>query len=204
MKHQGIHFSEKQLIMAVIDDHDLDHILAKHLSECPICMSEKKRLEQELKKLGDMAKALAPDPKKKPLLLPQERINIRPFRPVLALGVALILLLMILVFPKPDNTFDDKIMADILLEMEKDQQFFSEVNALEQSAFQGIFPENDDESYGNFDDEFLEFLLPMEVERFKGSEVQRFRGSEVNAEPRTQNPEPGAQNVEPRAQNDER
>ncbi len=175
MKHQGIHLNEKQLILSVIDAHDLDHVLVKHLAECSKCMSERKRLELELKKLGDMAKTLAPHPKRRPLALFQERKNTRSFRLVPALGFALILFLIFIVLPRTDKIDDNIIMADILLEMERDQQLLSEVRALEQSAFQGIFPEIDDELYENFDDDFLEFLVPMEVEMFKGSEVQRLK-----------------------------
>ena len=171
MKSQTIHLNEEQFIRSVVDISDLSADAQIHLSACPMCQKKKQQFEQELNRLECMAKAFAPLPQRnvicseKPAFL--KKISFYPlFRPVFAAGTAVLLLTLgIIWLPAPIS--QEEQMARLAIEMEDDRQLMTEIRILEEDALPEFYQDISGEFYGYFDEEFVDFVVPMESIRIR-------------------------------------
>lgn len=179
MKSQTIHLDEAGLIRSVVDMNDLSADVRHHLSECPICQRKKQQFEQELTSLERMAEAFAPLPRKRVMYLekPFGKVSFYTLlRPVFAAGTAIVLLVLgILWLPAPltisqneqtEHSQTEQI-ARVVEEMEEDRQLMAEIRDLEEDALPDFYQGISGESYGYFDEDFVDFVVPMEETRIR-------------------------------------
>ncbi|MDM8552789.1 hypothetical protein QUF72_22100 [Desulfobacterales bacterium HSG2] len=168
MKIQTIHLDEEQLIRSVVDENDLSADVRNHLSACPMCQGKKQQFERELDTLGHMAKIFAPSPREsvtyseKPGFF--EKVGFYPLlRPVLAA----LLIFGIILPPALLTISEEERMARLVEEMENDRQLMTEIRALEEDALPDFYQDISGEFYGYFDEEFVNFVAPMEETRIR-------------------------------------
>ena len=172
------HLNEDQIIMSVVDEDDLPESVKSHLKACPLCQEQRRGLMSQLDKMGGMAKDLAPQPKAGPLAYPKpwgpkpwdagawQRVFSR--WPVFASALACFLIiagiwgLMLLQGPegKP-QVRQVNIASDSSVEQRVAEMVFIE-DLLEESALPDYYLDIAVASPEDFDDEFLEFVVPVE------------------------------------------
>lgn len=162
MKSKHIHLSEDQLIRFLTDEKES----GDHLSACPECQGKKQQFEKELDKLGQMAKAFAPSPQYDTVFLKKtgfsEKTVYHPFRrSVFAAGFVIVLLVTGIWWSVQNDISSEPQLAGIISEMEKDQKLMSEIYEMGEYAPPDLYLEISGESYGYFNDEFLEFVAPL-------------------------------------------
>lgn len=172
MKNKNFHINEDQLIIAVIDQNDLPAAVRLHLSKCPACQEKKRQLDQELGNLGRMAREFAPLPKRKAshilshILDGIQKTNtgLWSWRPLFAASFAALFLIagIWMTSPPVKNTSQEQMTARIINEMEEDQYFILEIKALEENALPDFYPYVSGESDRYFDEEFINFVVPVE------------------------------------------
>ncbi|MCP4105999.1 MAG: hypothetical protein GY749_10745 [Desulfobacteraceae bacterium] len=171
MKSNNFHIDEDQLIIAVVDQDDLPVAVQSHLSECPECLEKKRQLEQELETLGHMAREFAPLPRAKAghimsrirAAVQGKNKGFRSWHPVFATCfVVLFLIVGMWMTSPPIKDSSEQITARLINEMEEDQYFILEIKALEENALPEIYPYISGESYNCYDDEFINYVVPME------------------------------------------
>ncbi|MFC1579854.1 hypothetical protein ACFL4N_02970 [Thermodesulfobacteriota bacterium] len=158
MKDQ--HLDEDQIIVSMVDEHDLPGKSKSHLETCPECQERKGVLMAQLEGMGHMAKKMAPRPRS--IRLPEPKISWGlSFRwPVVASGLASLFIIVAvwgLMFlggpplkmaPTPAGqqmvglSFIDDILEDSVLP----------------AYYQDIAPV----SFEYFDDAFMDFVIPLE------------------------------------------
>ena len=96
------HLSYDELIQNLVDRTDLEAIRKEHLEACPHCRIQAETLQRRYDRLGQMARELAPQPKHAFRVPESGRTSTgRQFRPVLAMGVAAVLILgLTLLWPR--------------------------------------------------------------------------------------------------------
>ncbi len=171
MKNNNFHISEDQLIIAVVDQDDLPAAVQSHLSECPECLEKKRQLEQELETLGHMAREFAPLPQAKAshimsrirAAIQEKNKGFWSWQPVLAASfVVLFLIVGMWMTSPPVKNGSEQITARLINEMEEDQYFILEVKALEENALPEFYPYISGETYHYYDDEFINYVVPVE------------------------------------------
>jgi hypothetical protein len=166
MRSRDIHLNEERLICSVVDQNDLSADEQNHLFTCSVCQGEKQQLEQELTNLGRMAKEFAPLPEKNIIPLLQESLQ-KPrsswsWRPVFAAGFVVILLIVGIWMYSPFKRYQEYKIAKLIERMKDDEKLMAEIRSLEEQALSGFYMDISGESYRYVDDEFLEFILPLE------------------------------------------
>jgi len=158
------HLSEDQIIQAVVDMNDLPQTLQLHLAECSQCLADKNGFEREMALLGQQAKRLAPDPRRRIILpAPKSRNvigNLLDWRNLTA-AAATVAAVFILVWgtnlvrnlsdPEPSRLAAEMVEAEILM---------TEVNTLVDNALPPFYLEISGENNAAYDDEFFQFLIP--------------------------------------------
>ena len=162
MKDSEIHLSEEQLICAVVQEDDLGQAVKNHLLACSKCKTEKKRFEHDLNSLGRLAKDFTPKPVKRPAPALKDKKVHRPFRPIMAAGFALMLLLVALWWTGTQEPVENMMYSQILQEMEEDIDLMEKIERLESLALSGMVMETNGESYEQLNEEFLNFVVPVE------------------------------------------
>jgi len=170
VKGMDIHLNEDQIIKAVVDQNDLSADERSHLSTCSVCQGKKKQFEQELNNLGRMVKECAPLPERKLIPLYQEPLQKSWgswfWRPVFVCGVALILLIAGIWFSTPYKSYREYKTAQLIEEIEDDQKFMDAIEVLEEKVLFNFYPDVSGEPYSYVDDEFLEFIFPLEESQY--------------------------------------
>lgn len=162
MKAIEKHLTQDQLIMAVVDEDDLDSTSAAHLSICPDCRLRLQQMTQKLDKLEELARKTAPKPLETPLPLPEPRGGRLFFKPMAVAAMAVLLMVLVVTWPWNRTENNHIGIAAIFQEMEKDEQLMADIEALESFALSGLHMEANGNGYGMIDDEFIDFLVPRE------------------------------------------
>jgi len=162
------HLNESEIIRAVADHKDLDDETQSHLSLCPVCQKEKEEFEHKLNHLAYMTEKFAPLPRKKLTIPLSSPVRIlKPYNPswnrhpVFVTGMAVTLLLIVSSWIMINN--QGEITAQIIREMDEDQRLITEIQYLEENILPDVYTNISGESYGYFDEEFLDFMVPVEV-----------------------------------------
>ncbi len=157
---KNIHLKEDQIFHCVVDEESSPREIRRHIEKCPVCQKKKASLASELEHLGKMAGDFVPTPIKKPVLSLKEP-GVKRFRlPVFATGLATGLLVAFLVGAplyltmqkqaKSDLTFINEVHTNIVEDM------------LVEPALYEHYLDITSPSYSFFDDEFLDFMAPVE------------------------------------------
>jgi hypothetical protein len=160
MKNKSIHLSQDQILLSLVDDNDLSEDIKIHLLGCPACRRKKMAFVLELDRLGEKAKYFAPDVKQNPAFLFQKAQYSFIRRPIYAVGLALVLItvlsLSILLFT------DSSKQMTTQLSTEKENYLYLLDEILEEPYLPDPYLDITVASNSYFDDEFVEFIVPME------------------------------------------
>jgi len=166
MKNQEIHLNEDQMIRAVVDENDLTTPERNHLSRCSVCQKEKQEFEQALTRLGDISKELVPLPRRRFIPAVQGSRSSLRWRPAMAAGFIVVLLMIAIWWTWLFTRFQENGSLQLTQKVESDQQFMAGITFIEDDALPDryldiIGSSNDDDYDVYYDDEFLEFILPL-------------------------------------------
>ncbi len=173
------HPNEDQLILAIVDETKLPVSIREHLSLCPKCRSEIKKIEQNLNNLGQTAKQLAPAAHRK-ISLPVEK-PLKIYRWLHdwqisfgAIATAAVVVLVIWLSIPSTILYEDSldIMAQVTWD---DDVFITEINMLTQNAIPQVYLDIIGEYSVSIDDEFIKFVVP-DFETNSLSYFQRRKG----------------------------
>jgi len=162
MENKSMHLNEDQILVSLVDENDLPEDLKSHLQACPICQEKKITLISELENLGKTAKAFTPLPRQKPVLFLQKSRYYIFRRPVFTAGFSMILIIMCLISFQLFTDSSKQITTRLAMETEEDLYLLEDI--LEESALPVYYLDIAVTFNSYFDDEFLEFITPMEEE----------------------------------------
>lgn len=161
MNDKTIHLSEDQILLSLVDENDLPGDIKNHLSACPACRHKKTAFVLELDRLGEKTKDFTPDSKQKPVLFFRKPWYSFPRLPLSAAGFALVLII---------------VAASILVQFtDSSKQMTTRLSAEKEASLLYLVDEIVEEPYlpdpylditaasnSYFDDEFVEFVVPLE------------------------------------------
>jgi hypothetical protein len=158
MKDKGMHVNEDRILLSIVDGDDLSEDMKDHLTACPLCRAKRMALTCDLERLGEMAKEFTPLPRKGPVR-PLWKPHRFPLRlPVFAAGFAVVLVIACLwslsLFTHPSK----QRMPPVSTEVKADLSLIDDI--VEGSDVPEYYLDIAD-TYGYFDDRFLEFLVPL-------------------------------------------
>ena len=161
---KDFHLDEDQILRAVVDEADLPRSVREHLSTCPLCRANKEQLEQDLNRLGRMAERFTP--------LPGKRVSLPEPKPRggmdwvwnrrVAFGItAMTALLIIFVWWSPLlRTIPETGTGTLIQEFWESDQLMTDVSMLVENALPPVFLDITGESDSEFDEEFMQFVVP--------------------------------------------
>ncbi|MDY6955052.1 MAG: hypothetical protein SWE60_26420 [Thermodesulfobacteriota bacterium] len=160
------HLKEADLLKALVDETDLPALSREHLKTCHLCRSEKDRLELALAELGHRAERFAPSPRRK-VALPVHESAARAlswdwnWRRTLVAGMVTAVAAIIVVYGAISfKDVQEAKLAALTQEIWEDDLFMTEVSALSENALPLFCSEVSGESYPDFDEEFMDFVVP--------------------------------------------
>jgi len=165
VKTQDKHLNEDQMIRAIVDENDMTMAEHNHLLECSLCQKEKQSFAQVLRRIGETSKELVPPPQRRFIPVIQEGFSLVRWRPALAVGMVILLLMIGIWGTSLFTRFHKSGSVYISKQMESDQQSVTEMMFAEEDALPDRYlyiignGNSDDDVY--YDDEFLEFVLPL-------------------------------------------
>ncbi len=152
------HLNKEEIIRAVVDENDLSDTLREHLSSCDLCRSEKERFENQLSRIGSLAKRLSPSPGPG-IILPEQKERWH-WRSLVAACMTAVIIMAVAWWKIPVTTSPDGINDELSLEIVKDEQLINEISWLEEHALPQVYFDISGESDLNISEEFMEFLIP--------------------------------------------
>jgi len=165
-KKKEAHLKEADLLQAVVDEADLPASLQEHLKACRLCRHEKDRLERALTELGDRAEHFAPSLRRR-VALPVRGSTRRAlpwywnWRRTLVAGMVTAVAAVIVVYGAISvKNLEEAELAALTQEMWEDDLFMIEVSALSENALPLFCSDVSGESYPDFDEEFIDFVVP--------------------------------------------
>jgi hypothetical protein len=168
------HLNEDQTICSVLDESVLSPELKTHMASCGLCADSKRKLEKDLKQLGDNARSFAPSMEQKtalPLEKSGEKSEFFSFghfnkSPALSLAATAVILITI-VWWSPVFKFDPVSKSDNGLKTgEADQEIWeadellTEISRLSENSLPVVYMDISGESYLGLEEEFIDFVAP--------------------------------------------
>jgi hypothetical protein len=154
------HLGEKDILQAVIDNTDLSQSVQQHLKECAHCRRQKERIEQELARLGQLAKRYAPGPRRR-VTVDTARVRTPFLNRKFAFGAAAVAATVIVVWATVlIQTQRPGSVANSTQHMVEAERLMTEIDVLVENALPPVYLEIVGETDLNPDEEFLEFLIP--------------------------------------------
>jgi hypothetical protein len=160
MKDKTPHLSEDQILLSLVDENDLSDHMKNHLLSCSVCQDKKGILEFDLERMGRMAKDFTPLPRKKPVLSLRKSRGFGFRLPVYAAGLAMVLIIAFLWGQAYFTAPSKQMSAQLWTEAEVGLNLIDDI--LEESAPPEYYLDIAVASYSYLDDEFLEFIVPVE------------------------------------------
>ena len=160
MKDKSMHLNEDQILLSLVDENDLSEDMKSHLLACIVCQEKKTALMSELQHLGEMAKDFAPLPQQKPVLLFREPRHLSLHLRILVAGFAVVLIIACLWSLVLFTDSSKPMTARLSTELEAHLYLMDDI--LKESALPEYYLDIAVASYNYFDDEFLEFVVPLE------------------------------------------
>jgi predicted anti-sigma-YlaC factor YlaD len=155
------HLAKNAILQAVIDAGDLSDLQRMHLAQCSHCRSLKEQLEQELARLGQLAKRYSPAPQKRITVVEHKDrspIFSRRFAFSAAAVAAAILVILGTFLFRSQQQGNVGNLAQDMVEAEK---LMTEVNVLVENALPPVYLDIVGETDLSADEDFLDFLIPI-------------------------------------------
>jgi len=162
------HLADNELLQAMIDLSDLGPDRQAHLDGCPHCQGQIKDLTDRYGRLGQMARQMAPQPRK-PFRLPADNAPVRRwyFKPALALGALGVLIFAFSLWVPRFTRSPQVPVPTVARNFANDDQLMAEVDALVENAlpeeYQQLASLSGDRSLENLD-EFMNWMVPAPEE----------------------------------------
>ncbi len=170
----NVHFSEDELLRATVDLADLDPARQAHLKSCLHCQRQARDLTDRYRRLGQMARQMAPEPRKS-FRVPADNAPLRRWhlKPVMALGLLGVLIFAVTLWG-PRFTRDTQSPTPMVAQNNAhDDQLMDEVDTLVDDAlpedYQQLVALSDDRSVEDLDD-FMNWMVPSPEE---GGDVEQ-------------------------------
>lgn len=161
---KGLHLDEDQLLWALVDEAKLPPPLQEHLSTCPQCRAGKERFEQDLARLGQMAKRFAPLPRKRVSLPVKTRWSFIgwswDWRACFGVAVTVALMIVIVWWSAPFRTTPGDSEHILVREMDEAERLMTEISMLVENALPPVYLDICGRSDPGFDEEFMQFVVP--------------------------------------------
>jgi hypothetical protein len=160
------HLDEEQLIQAVVDEADLPAFLQEHLKACRLCHAERDHLEQDLVQLGHLAERFTPSPRKGVKLPVRESTQgllqwYWNWRRTFMAGMVVAAAAVIVVYGAISaRNAEEAKLAALTQEIWEDELLMAEISALSENALPLFCSEISGESYQDFDEDFMDFVVP--------------------------------------------
>lgn len=169
------HLNDDQIIVAVVDRNDLSPSQQNHLSTCSSCQKKKQALEQVLIRMGDLSHEWVPSPRRRFSLDLQKSPRFFRWQPVLLTGLAMVVFMLGIWWNPLLKRFQDHGPLHMVKTIESEHAFLADMTWADDHAlpdrYLHIIGSSDDDDYDNsdddndsddfYDDEFLEFILPL-------------------------------------------
>ncbi len=157
------HLDEEVLIRALVESSDLPPGAREHLARCPECQGEKNRLEQDLEKLGRMARDLSPSPGREILLPEPMEAGQRSWGWRFAAGAAVSICLVVLVVSGSLRLgrSPESVLISLTEEMWEDEGLLQEVRGLQRNPLPMSLRNIAVESISGLDEGFFDFVVPL-------------------------------------------
>ena len=155
------HLDEDQFLLAAIDRTELPAEAWEHLSECPQCREQMEIMERELTLLGRMAEDFAPRQKKPAFRYVKPR-NAADWiwRLRTATGAAaMAVLVLTLIWWSPFSRTTPEVLTGVTFQ--ESDQLMADIDTLVDNALPPIHVYISGESGPEFDEEFMEFVVPI-------------------------------------------
>ena len=158
--HNESHLGENDILQAVIDDNDLSMLQQQHLQECSHCRSQKKRLENELARLGQLAEHYAPEPRKRVTVAEQKvRSPLLNWRIAFSAAAVAAVILVVWGTSLIQNQQQGSI-GNLAQDMVEAERLMTQVNMLVENALPQVYLDIVGETSLNLDEDFMDFLIP--------------------------------------------
>lgn len=154
------HLGENDILQAMIDDTVLSQRLKQHLDKCSHCRLQKEHFEQELTRLGQLARRYAPKSHRRVTIV-ADRVRSPFLNWKFASGAAAVAAAIIIVWAtvliqsQPPGSVGN--LAQNMVEAER---LMTEIDGLVENALPPIYLEIVGETDLNPDEEFMDFLIP--------------------------------------------
>jgi hypothetical protein len=154
------HLGEEQIIVSIVDENDLPEKKRRHLESCPACRETRGELLDQLQKMGHMAMTLAPRPPTIRLPEPKASWGLSFRWPVVASALASLLIIAavwsLMLFRGsrieiPPGTPGQQIVGLSSID-----------DILEESVLPPYYQDMALISFEYFDDDFMDFVVPLE------------------------------------------
>lgn len=162
MKDNG-HLTEDQIIKAVADKSQLSLYEKEHLLNCSGCSSALESFENDLKQLGKIAESSVPPPKRRFIASDKraERNVFRVFGLHTSLAAAITLLFFVITLHSDSIRYllntETGLYTD---ELYTDDSFISEIYSSADNALSIEYSDVYGESDQDYDDDFIDFIIP--------------------------------------------
>jgi len=166
MKHHNpdIHLSDDELLRAMVDPSDLAPTRQAHFKSCLHCRHQSQDLTDHYTRLGQMARQMAPEPRKH-FRLPAHTAPVRRwhFKPVMALGMLGALIFVLTLWGPRFTRFFQTPTPMVAQNGENDGHLLEEVDTLVEDAlpeeYQQVAALSGDRSVEDLDD-FMNWIVP--------------------------------------------
>ncbi|MCP4681789.1 MAG: hypothetical protein GY864_05630, partial [Desulfobacterales bacterium] len=152
--HKTTHLNETQVLQAITGEAEVHNNLQDHLADCPLCRADKEQLEQDLKRLGRMAKHFAPSPLRKIHLPAKESSSLLHWswnwRPALQVAISAAIIVMVM-WPgviKVPSKQGDQILPE---EIWQTDELMEDVALLTENALPDVYQDIAGEHYSGID-----------------------------------------------------
>jgi hypothetical protein len=158
-----LHLSDDELLRAMIDPADLDPVRRAHFDACPHCRRQSEELTRPLSRLGQLARQMAPEPRKS-FRLPAHSAPVRRWyvKPALALGALGVLVFAVTLW-RPLTRTSRTPTPMVAHQVENDEQLMEEIDTLVENAlpekYQQLAALSGDRSVEDLD-EFMDWMVP--------------------------------------------
>lgn len=170
MKHHDpdSHFSDDELLRAMIDPSDLDPTRQAHYQSCPHCRQQTENLAHRFSRLGQMARQMAPKPRQT-FRIPAHSgpVGRWHFKPGMALGVLGALILAVTLWWSGFTPISQTPPPLVVQNFENDDRMMEEIDMLVENAlpvkYQQLAALSDDRSVEDLD-AFIDWMVPSPEE----------------------------------------
>ncbi len=159
------HLDADQIMVAMVDESDLDAAARQHLSGCRLCRMRQVDLTRRYTRLGNMARRLTPDSEQN-MGMPDCRQTYRVkrrwgFKPVLGLAVAAVLVLMLVSNPIFKNKTVPPVQQPVVIDMASETAMMIDIDNLVDDVLPVAYQNIVEMPVMDWDEDFIQFIVPL-------------------------------------------